>query len=127
MFSGFRSLWMIPLLWRYCTCTHTHTQSRFAVTKTTEHQSHLNSSQHLIEVKFSDGLTQLLPRLDSVEQLPPLHPTGRQTGRQTHRGLISRSHDLTVLHIVLPEENLQLTTPARCNSCHLSDKNPGFL
>lgn len=79
MFSGFRSLWMIPLLWRYCTCTHTHTQLRVAVPTATEHQSHLDSSQHLIEVKFSDGLAQLLLRLDSVEQLPPLHPTDRQT------------------------------------------------
>lgn len=54
------------------------------VTIATTCHSHLNGSQHLIEVKFSNRLTELLLRLYPVEQLSSLHPE-RQTGREEDR------------------------------------------
>lgn len=71
--------------------THTQRQSVMnsvgycvLVTIATACHSHLNGSQHLIEVKFSNTLTELLLRLHPVKQLSSLHPE-RQMGGEEDR------------------------------------------
>jgi len=53
---------------------------------------HLNSFQHLVEIKFGDGFIELLLSLHSLEELSSLHPErdrqgyrGRQTDRKRER------------------------------------------
>lgn len=47
------------------------------VTAATAGQPHLDRFKHLVEVKFGDGLFELLLRLDPVEEFTSLHPEGR--------------------------------------------------
>ena len=140
---------MIPLLWRYCTQTHALTCCvcvcvcvRALVSIATVSQSHLDRSQHLVEVKFGHGLIKLLLQLDPMKQLPPLHPdTHTHTHTHTHTPLIKRStHSLIVTMTTVRRRQktqmtnkksqktsdcpFKLTAPTRCSSCPPSGRSP---